>query len=191
MKIKKIHVFVFLVGTFFLSASAGFACYIAKIAPYTDAINRYAAQNNISPALIKAMIKVESKFRPDAVSHRGARGLMQIMPRTGREIAANLNIENYNDDMLFDPEINIRFGAYYIRRLLDLFGGNLSLALAAYNAGMGNVGRWKRETPMIAVDLSKIPFQETKAYVKNVRRAYKFYEGAEKLRRLLTLTSKP
>jgi len=155
-------------------------------AEYRAHINAYAARNNLEPSLIKAMIKIESKFNPDAVSRRGARGLMQIMPATAREIAENFNIENYNVEMLFDPEINIMFGAYYIRMLLNMFDGNLNMALAAYNAGMGNVEQWKYKNPMVEFEPSEIPFKETRGYVRKVQNAYKFYKGARKLKRLIT-----
>ena len=122
----------------------------------------YAKQYRLEPALLLAVIKVESDFNPTAVSPKGARGLMQLMPPT----AAALNVLDP-----FDPGENIRAGAGELRRLLDRFDGNLKLALAAYHAGEGRVAR----------SISVPPFQSTKRYVGEVLRYYRiFVDGEEK-----------
>ena len=120
------------------------------------AIIAYAKQYRLDPALLRAVIQVESNFRQDAISRRGAVGLMQLMPPT----AATLEVTN-----IHDPLQNIQGGAKQLRHLLNLYHGNLRLALAAYNAG---VHRVKREVPRI---------RETKVYIQRVLASYETYQG--------------
>jgi len=119
-------------------------------------ILRVADRYNLDPALIKAVIKVESSFRPHAVSYRGAKGLMQLMPATLRAMGV---------DDPFDPEMNIDAGARYLKKLLILFDNNLELALAAYNAGIRKVKMY-RGIP---------PFRSTRRYVRRVMYYYRKY----------------
>jgi len=172
---------------FFLAFFMGIAvlCWgYIKPTPFDASIYYHGAAYDVDPALIKAMIRVESKFNPNAVSRKGARGLMQLMPPTAAEIAEQLNIANYNEYMLFEPDLNIMFGTRYISMLLNMF--NFKMALAAYNAGMGNVERWKYKNPIVEFETNLIPFRETKNYVKKVQRHYKLYRGAERLKQLIT-----
>jgi len=126
-------------------------------------IGGYAKQYRLEPALLRAVIKVESDFNPTAVSSKGARGLMQLMPLT----AAALNVLDP-----FDPNENIRAGAGELRRLLDRFGGNLRLALAAYHAGEARVSR----------SVGVPPFRSTRRYVGEVLRHYRmFMDGEQKV----------
>ena len=120
-----------------------------KSAPYEASITEHARRQQVAADLVRAVIEVESAFNPVAVSSKGAMGLMQLMPATARE----LGVRNP-----FDPDQNIRGGVAYLRRLLDRYNGNVELALAAYNAGMGNVEKYG-DVP---------PFKETKKYVKKV-----------------------
>jgi soluble lytic murein transglycosylase-like protein len=117
---------------------------------YDDLINRAAERYRVDSALVKAVIKAESNFNHRAVSPVGARGLMQLMPAT----AATLQVHDS-----FHPETNIDGGVRYLRYLLNLFSGNLPLALAAYNAGENTVLRYNHRIP---------PYQETQTYVKRV-----------------------
>ena len=119
-------------------------------------IGGYAKQYHLEPALLRAVIKVESDFNPTAVSPKGAQGLMQLMPPT----AAALNVLDP-----FDPDENIRAGAGELRRLLDRFGGNLRLALAAYHAGEARVIR----------SVGVPPFRSTKRYIGEVLRYYRMF----------------
>ena len=117
--------------------------------PYADLINRTAREHGIEPGLIKAIIRVESNFNPGAVSRKGAQGLMQLMPAT----AANHAVAD-----AFDPGQNVAGGVRYLRKLLDLFGGDQRLALAAYNAGENAVLRYHGVPP----------YRETQQYVRTV-----------------------
>ena len=137
--------------------------------PYRDAIVREAELNGISGELVAAVVWTESKFDSDAVSGKGARGLMQLMPRTA-EWCAELKGVEYSDDMLFDPEYNIALGAFYLKYLIDKFGDETA-AVAAYNAGEGNVSKWGEISP------ENIPFPETAEYVKRVARARNVYKA--------------
>ncbi len=133
---------------------------------YKDAIVKYSKKNNIDPFVVMALIHQESYFNPKARSPVGAAGLMQMMPPTAKELAhllhSSADVEN--------PEVSIRLGSFYFRRLIDLFNGTVQLAIASYNAGMGNVMRWRRAAPHKPMDefLESMPFAETRNYVKRV-----------------------
>ena len=144
---------------------------------HDDIIRQQAADKDLDAAMIAAVIYEESRFR-DQTSHAGARGLMQITPETADAIAKHSGGTRFEQSDLSDPQINISYGAYYLRLLLDHYGGNETLAIAAYNAGMGNVDRWVSEAG--GADefdhAEDIPFPETRAYVANViesRREYR------------------
>ena len=125
-----------------------------NITEYDKIISKAANKFNLDVALIKAVIKAESNFNHQAVSSKGAKGLMQLMPQT----ANALNVED-----VFHPENNIEGGARYLRYLLNLYRGNLTLALAAYNAGEGAVAKYNYNIP---------PYRETQTYVKRVLAFY-------------------
>lgn len=120
---------------------------------YDHIIAKASKSHGVSFQLLKAIIKVESDFNPRAVSKKGAKGLMQLMPE---------NISSFNLKDPFDPVENIMGGAKYIRELLDRFGGELQLSLAAYNAGPSSVDRYQRIPP----------FKETEAYIQKVMAHY-------------------
>lgn len=141
---------------------------------YTE-IRQYAAEFDIKPELVASVIYAESGFNKSAVSNRGAVGLMQIMPATAQEIASNLGVENYSDDMLYDPDVNIRFGCYYLKYLYNRFGDN-TLMLASYNAGPSVVYRWLSSNEYTTNGvLTTIPYKQTDEYVKKVNKALKHY----------------
>jgi soluble lytic murein transglycosylase len=138
---------------------------------HDDVIRQQAAEKHLDPALIAAVIYAESRFR-DQESHAGALGLMQVRPQTAHLIARQSGGTQFVTRDLADPEINIRYGAYYLRYLMRRYAGNVVAALAAYNAGMGNVDRWGGSR----LDLEAIRFVETRAYVEQVldkRREYR------------------
>ena len=145
---------------------------------HDDIIRQQAEDKNLDPSLIAGVIYVESRFR-DQTSHAGAKGLMQIMPSTADYIARKSGGTEFEQGDLATPQINIAYGSWYLRYLLDHYHGNTILALAAYNAGEGKVDEWWRN----AADRGErfrvadhIPFPETRAYVGKVltaRRAYR------------------
>lgn len=145
---------------------------------YEDYIKKYSYKYDIDPILVASIIRVESKYYKDAKSHRGARGLMQISPITGKWAAEEIGIIGYNEDFLYDPEINIMIGCWYLDRLYKQFNNDIKLVLTAYNGGSGNVEKWLKN-PMYSSDgkkLNQIPFTETKEYVDKVLKTYKIYK---------------
>ncbi len=145
--------------------------------PYSDKIFKYATGSDVNPYFLTAIMKTESNFDPDAVSPKGARGLMQIMPDTGEWIAMQINLYPFHPDLLFDPETNIRMGAWYIASLEDEFAGSQIIALAAYNGGRGNVTKWLRENKISGnlSDIAAVPFPETRNFISKVLLNYKVY----------------
>lgn len=144
---------------------------------YFDIIERYAQVHGVDPVLVSSIINVESRFNRYAVSPVGASGLMQIMEPTAVWAAEKMGIENFvYSEMIFDPEININIGTWYINRLINQYG-ELPVALAAYNAGSGNVTSWLNDPELSedGVTLSYIPFGETRRYVKRVDINMKIY----------------
>jgi len=145
--------------------------------PHRDLVISYAEEYGIDPLLVFSLIKVESRFSPQATSHRGAQGLMQLMPDTARWAAHRLAIKGFDDTKLTDPEINIRLGCWYISDLNREFNGRLPLVIAAYNAGRGNVREWL----IVGIwdgsleNLDKVPFPETRKHIKRVINEYEIY----------------
>lgn len=140
---------------------------------YGDLIRQSAARFGVDPALVASVIHAESRFRPRAISPRGARGLMQVMPETGAWLAQRLQLEKFALEKLFDPVTNISLGTFYLSELAHEFGGDRVLVLAAYNGGRQNVKRWLAGKKTLAID--DIPFLETRTYVRRVLRAYRWY----------------
>ena len=131
---------------------------------YKDVILQYSLEYELDPYLVFAVIWVESRFDSAATSRQGARGLMQIVPTTGSWAAEKLGIEEYDDDSLYDPDINVKIGCWYISYLKKLFSEDMNLVLAAYNGGSGNVRKWLNDSRYSrdGKTLDKIPFNETK-----------------------------
>ncbi|MFZ5352982.1 MAG: lytic transglycosylase domain-containing protein [Bacillota bacterium] len=144
---------------------------------FEDIIHKYSKEYQIEAPMIAAVIKTESNFFTFAESPKGARGLMQITPSTGKWIADKLKVENYSDESLYEPEINIRFGCWYIRHLHEYFGNDMRLVLAAYNGGRGNVDKWLKDSSLSedGKTLDVIPFKETDEFIKRVKRNYNIY----------------
>jgi soluble lytic murein transglycosylase len=135
---------------------------------HEDIIRQQARDKGLDPALIAAVIYEESKFS-DRTSHAGARGLMQITPDTAKFIAKKSGGTRFELRDLGTPQINIAYGSWYLRYLLDRYGGRIALAVAAYNAGITNVDRWVREAGgPDRFDSKTIPFPETRHYVAQV-----------------------
>src|SRR3954467_10310041 len=151
---------------------------------HEDIIRQQAADKRVDPALIAAVIYTESHFR-DQTSHAGATGLMQLMPATADYIARKSGGTRFERADLATPQINISYGTWYLRYLLQKYHGNETLALAAYNAGEGKVDEWWREASDRGEDFAvarHIPFPETRNYVSKVlsaRREYRKQYAAE------------
>lgn len=145
---------------------------------YSDKIIEYGNRYGIDPPLIAALIKAESNFNPLAESKKGARGLMQITPKTGRWIAEKNGISEYDDSLLFDPEANISLGSWYLKYLNEYYNGNFELVFAAYNGGSGNVDKWLKDKSLSrdGETLDAIPFKETENFVTRVKKYYAVYK---------------
>lgn len=137
---------------------------------HEDIIRQQAHDKGLDPALIAAVIYAESHFRDGQVSAAGAQGLMQLTPGTARYIAHKSGGTQFVVDDLGTPQVNIAYGAYYLRYLLRRYDGNVDFALAAYNAGEGNVDRWISDAKAHdrALTVTAIPYAETRAYVQRV-----------------------
>ena len=140
---------------------------------HSDIIRQQAAEKHLDPALIAAVIYAETKF--DArTSPAGALGLMQIEPETAQFLAHRSGATTFTIGDLGSPQVNIAYGSYYLRYLIDHYGGNVTLALAAYNAGQTNVDRWVQSSGE-GLTVRQIPFGETRAYVSRVLWAQRQY----------------
>jgi len=159
-------------------ALAGFAVYVLETEPrwyermryplrYEEIVRGHAENYRLEPQLLAAMIYQESKFDPEARSSSGAVGLMQLLPETGQGIADRTGGDSWRPEDLLIPELNVRYGAWYLRHLLDKYDDE-SLALAAYNAGQTNVDEWRR-------DGAGIQFAETRHYVERVQELKRMY----------------
>ena len=138
----------------------------ANAGRFEPLIEQYAKLQQLDPALVKAVIAVESSFQPNAVSVKGAVGLMQIIPETGERYGVVGDARRSIEQKLRDPAVNLRVGTRHLRYLLALFADDLELALAAYNAGENAVTRYGNTVP---------PFAETLEYVKLVQQFHSFY----------------
>jgi soluble lytic murein transglycosylase len=147
---------------------------------HEDIIRQQARDKDLDPALIAAVIYTESHFRDGQVSHAGAQGLMQITPATAHMIARKSGGVAFTVDDLGTPQVNIAYGAWYLRYLLGRYAGNETLALAAYNGGEGNVDRWIDAARRRGEDLTiaAIPFPETRTYVRRVETAKAQYRDS-------------
>jgi len=137
---------------------------------YEHIVRGHAENYNLDPALLAAVIYQESKFKAGARSSSGAIGLMQLLPDTAKGIALHTGGTRFRVADLYNPEINIRYGAWYLRHLLQKYGDERT-ALAAYNAGQRNVDQWQSEG-------GGIEFPETRAYVKRVEDLKQIYRDA-------------
>ncbi len=144
-----------------------------------DLITKYAAEYAVHPAYIAAIILNESSYDPDALSSVGARGLMQLLPSTGEWIAPKIGISagTYNDDMLYDEDINVHMGTWYISYLSKKYDGDPILIACAYHAGAGNVTGWieKYSSDGKHLTYDQIPYDNTRSYARKVVNSYAIY----------------
>lgn len=151
---------------------------------YEDEVRRAAARHEVDPNLLLAVMRVESVYNRRIISYAGAVGLNQIMPATGAFIARAQGREDFTQDQLLDPEVNIDFSAWYFSSLIERFDGRLPLAIAAYNGGPHNVRLWLRQhgsKAALEVFLENIPFGQTHRYVQRVLTHWEAYRAQEGL----------
>jgi soluble lytic murein transglycosylase len=174
-KRRFLFLFVFIL---LLTAAVGFVGIRIRFPVYhLETVRTYAG--DLDPSWIMAVIMAESSFRPQAESNQGAKGLMQLMDDTAQDIANRMGMVDFHLQDVWNPEINIAMGSFYLNRLLTLFDGDIRLALAAYNAGQGRVRSWlaNPEFSPDGVVLDVIPFTETYNYINRVelnQRVYAF-----------------
>ncbi|MGI9102331.1 MAG: transglycosylase SLT domain-containing protein [Terriglobales bacterium] len=146
--------------------------------PWWTDVKKHAETNGLDPFLVASLIRQESEFNPDAISHANAIGLMQVLPGTGKKLARELKVRRFSSDQLLTPEFNLRLGTRYFRELVDHFNGRVEYALAAYNAGTDRVESWlangNYRDPQEFVE--SIPFTETREYVQAILRNMTVYK---------------
>lgn len=149
---------------------------------HADAVRAAAQRNDLDPALVAAVIYTESRFDEGVRSSRGAVGLMQVLPSTATEIARKSGGVTFVAADLGTPRINILYGCFYLRHLLERFDGSLVEALAAYNAGAATVEEWLADSSTGRLVAADIPYEETRSYVERVlrlRAIYRHVYGAQ------------
>lgn len=174
----RIYAIIFLTAVTAMLIAANIYVMISYPLKYKDIIYKHCKNYSLDEAMIFSIIRTESTFNPDAVSNAGAIGLMQLMPATAAMVAQELNIEGFTTNMLYDPDVNIKIGVHYFDSMLKKFK-NIYTALAAYNAGEGNVSSWLNnpEYSDDGVTLKYIPFKETQGYIKKIKKNYRVYEN--------------
>lgn len=147
---------------------------------YSEHINQLSSEFNIDGAIIASVANVESNFDENALSNKGAIGIMQLMPSTAKWLAEKLNT-GFSEDKLYDGEYNLMLGSYYLSYLIDYFQDE-KLGICAYNAGQGNVSSWLKneEYSKDGQSLDVIPFEETRNYCNKVFKNYNYYKNRYK-----------
>jgi soluble lytic murein transglycosylase len=160
---------------------------------YMPQVQNNADRYRLGPAMVLGLMRQESMLDSNALSSAGARGLMQLMPKTGRQIARELKEPWSSETSLFDPDVNISYGTYYYKSLLNRYNGHAALATAAYNAGPARVAKWLPQGEAMAADIwiETIPYKETRKYVISVLSYIIIYqhrirEGALKMKDFMT-----
>lgn len=173
--IKIMLIIIAIYSIYYLANEISYVIYPIK---YEEIVQKYSKEYNLDPFLLYAMIKVESSFDENAVSPKDARGLMQIMPTTGKWIAEKLKYEKFDEEDLFEPKKNIMMGAWYINYLAEKFDGDMVLAIMAYNAGPGNVQNWLLDENVSSdgKNLENVPYDETAKYERKIMESYKMYK---------------
>lgn len=152
---------------------------------YANYIIEYSSKYKLDPYFVSAVIKAESDFNEKAKSSKDAYGLMQITSETGKWAASKMKISDFESEMLYNPEINIKIGCWYLNDLSSEFKGNMDLVLASYNGGRGNVQKWLKNTEHSddGKNLQYIPFKETDKYIKKVKVNYSIYKFLYKVQK--------
>ena len=145
---------------------------------YTTHLQKHTTNYEIDPLFVAAMIREESRYNADIVSRSGAIGLMQIMPATGRELAGRLKIPRFSTKILYNPDVNIQMGAWYMKSLMNQFNNNHALVAGAYNGGPGRMRRWleAKQIPDLDEFVEDIWIDETRRHIKKVIDSYIIYQ---------------
>lgn len=175
MKFKKI-IFIFAAAVLIYLFSRGYIEKIIYPLKYSEYVETAASKYDVDKYLVYSIIKAESSFNEYARSHADAKGLMQVTDETAQWAAEQMNMQK--DFNIYNPEININIGTWYISKLTKDNDGNLVLALASYNAGGSNVKKWLENSGDNEFDTENIEFKETKIYVE---KTLKYYEKYKKL----------
>ena len=177
MKLRRIVVWIVIIFLAFTGIKFGVKKYAFPY-KHKEVIDKYSKEYNLDPLFVLSIIKAESKFDKSARSHKDAIGLMQITESTGKWIAGQMGIEDFSSDMLYDENMNIKMGCWYLNNLHKEFG-DWDLVIAAYNAGRGRVQEWlnSAEHSDDGKNLTYIPFKETDKYVKKVNVYYNIYRS--------------
>ncbi len=146
---------------------------------YSGSLREAAGENGLPASLVAAVVREESRFRPGAVSPKGALGLMQLMPSTAEWIAVSLGEDDFEIGDLLEPETNLRMGCWYLAHLVEVFDGSEIPAIAAYNGGVGRVAGWIGEDVWdgSAQHLEDIPTPETREFLRRVLASRRIYRG--------------
>lgn len=172
---SKITIFILLILVVFLSVTPiKKAIYPLR---YEDIIVKYSNEYQLDPYLVMAIISAESRFDANANSHKDAMGLMQVTEQTAKWCVDRFELD-ISSENLYNPDTNIHIGCAYMDFLIDVFDGELQTAVAAYNAGQGNVKKWLADKAYSSdgKTLSDIPFEETKNYVEKVMKRHEIYK---------------
>ncbi len=147
--------------------------------PFRSIVESLAKRTGLDDLLVYSLIREESRFNPEAISRSKAIGLMQLLEATAREVASELKIEPFSTQMLYVPEINIKLGTFYLRKMLDRYNNDIPLALASYNAGPNRVAEILQHIHYKGFDdfVEQLPIEETKNYVKKILRSYGAYKA--------------
>lgn len=150
---------------------------------YEEQVEKYSARFGLDKYLVYSVIRTESKFNEKAESDAGAKGLMQLMEDTAAECNKKGKFDYNIPEDIFEPDVNISLGCFYLKQLIDYYDGDITLAITAYNGGSGNVGKWLSDDNLSDGDggLLDIPFEETKGYVDKVLKSYNQYTKIYKM----------
>lgn len=177
---KKSIIIWSVLGGLTLIVITGIVLFLCVLYPikHKEIILKYAEIYKLEPALVCSVINTESGFNKAAVSNAGAKGLMQLMPNTAQEISEKLGVRDYVEEMLYSPEVNIRFGCFYLSYLIEMFGGNINNVVAAYNAGYNKVNEWlNNEEYCENGTIKNPPIEETNNYVKKIHSNLAVYKN--------------
>lgn len=167
----------------FLLVYSGWLWKMMRPMLHKDIINKYAGEYKFDPLFVMALVKVESNFSRTARSHRGAIGLMQLLPSTANEMAEELGMDDLSLEDLEKPEINIRLGYHYLAKLRALTGGDVVQMLSAYNAGYQNMLNWKTDNNTLRV--ADIGFKETRDFVGKVITTHETLKKFQKVKKII------